>query len=369
MEKLMNFYKRVLTYTLAILILMIMWKLIPLFESMVTSTPRAITPRGELSSLEQNNIELFEKSKESVVFITTQEQVVDYWSRSVMDVQKGSGSGFIWDKFGHILTNYHVIEGASSATIRLSNGADYQASLVGADPSHDLAILKIDAPSLSLRAMPIGESKGLKVGQMVYAIGNPFGLDWTMTIGIISALNRVIDGVDGTKIKQAIQTDASINPGNSGGPLLDSARRVIGVNTSIYSPSGASAGIGFAIPIDLVNKVATQLITYGKYIRPTLGIDVDERMNRLLNQRYGVEGIVVLGVKKGSGAYHVQLKPAKIYRNGSVELGDVIVKIENQKVGSIIELNEALDGKSGGDNIKLTLLRGERLMELEVQLK
>jgi S1-C subfamily serine protease len=217
--------------------------------------------------------------------------------------------------------------------------------------------------------MPIGESKGLKVGQMVYAIGNPFGLDWTMTTGIISALNRVIDGVDGTKIKQAIQTDASINPGNSGGPLLDSARRVIGVNTSIYSPSGASAGIGFAIPIDLVNKVATQLIAYGKYIRPTLGIDVDERMNRLLNQRYGVEGIVVLGVQQGSGAYQAQLKPATVYRDGSIALGDVIVKVEKQKVGSIRELNEALDGKNRGELIKITLLRGERLLLVDVELK
>jgi len=369
MEKLMNFYKRVLTYTLAILLLMIIWRIIPFLEIMVNSTPKAITPRGELSSLEQSNIELFEKSKDSVVFITTQEQVVDYWSRSVMDVQKGSGSGFIWDKFGHIVTNYHVIEGASSATIRLSNGADYQASLVGADPSHDLAVLKIDASSLSLKPMPIGESKGLKVGQMVYAIGNPFGLDWTMTTGIISALNRVIDGVDGSKIKEAIQTDASINPGNSGGPLLDSARRVIGVNTSIYSPSGASAGIGFAIPIDLVNKVATQLIAYGKYIRPTLGIDVDERMNKLLNQRYGIEGIVVLGVQKGSGADHANLEPAKIYRDGSISLGDVIVKIDNDKVGSIIELNEALDTKNNEDRIKVTLLRKEQLIVIELQLK
>ena len=369
MESLMNVYKKLLTYTLALLILMIVWKLIPFLELSVTSTQRAITPRGELSSLEQNNVELFEKSKDSVVFITTQEQVLDYWSRSVMDVPKGSGSGFIWDEFGHIVTNYHVIDGASSATVRLSNGTDYPASLVGADPSHDLAVLKIDAHSLSLRPMPIGESKGLKVGQMVYAIGNPFGLDWTMTTGIISALNRVIDGVDGTKIKQAIQTDASINPGNSGGPLLDSARRVIGVNTSIYSPSGASAGIGFAIPIDLVNKVATQLITYGRYIRPTLGIDVDERMNRLLNQRYGVEGIVVLGVEKGSGAYQAQLKPATVYHDGSVVLGDVIVKVEKQKVGSIRELNEALDGKSRGEFINLTLLRGDRLLLVDVELK
>ncbi|SFV55039.1 HtrA protease/chaperone protein [hydrothermal vent metagenome] len=364
----MNFYKRVLTYTLAVLVLMIVWRIIPFLEIMVSSTPKVVTPRGELSPLEKNSVELFEKSKDSVVFITTQSQVIDYWSRSVMDVPQGTGSGFIWDEFGHIVTNFHVIQDASSATIRLSNGVDYQASLVGADPSHDLAVLKIDAPSLSLKPMPIGESKNLKVGQLVYAIGNPFGLDWTMTTGIISALNRVIDGVDGSKIKEAIQTDASINPGNSGGPLLDSARRVIGVNTSIYSPSGASAGIGFAIPIDLVNQVVTQLISHGKYIRPSIGIEVDERMNRLIYQRYGIEGIVVLGVTKGSGAYKAGLKSAKIYRDGSVELGDVIVKIENQKVSSIRELNEILDNKKRGDIINVTLLRNGGLFVVKIKL-
>jgi len=364
----MNFYKRVLTYTLAVLLLMIIWRVIPFLETMLSSTPKVVTPRGELSSLEKNNVELFEKSKDSVVFITTQSQVVDYWSRSVMDVPQGTGSGFIWDEFGHIVTNFHVIQEASSATIRLSNGVDYQASLVGADPSHDLAVLKIDAPSLTLEPMPIGESKNLKVGQLVYAIGNPFGLDWTMTTGIISALNRVIDGVDGTKIKEAIQTDASINPGNSGGPLLDSARRVIGVNTSIYSPSGASAGIGFAIPIDLVNQVVTQLISHGKYTRPTIGIEVDERMNKLIYQRYGIEGIVILGVTKGSGAYKAGLKPAQIYRDGSVELGDVIVKVDNQKVGSIRELNELLDTKTKGETVDITVLRGDRLINLSLKL-
>lgn len=365
----MNFYKKILTYTLAILFLMIIWRVIPFIETMASSTPKAITPRGELSALEKSSVELFEKSKDSVVFITTQAQVIDYWTRSVMDVPKGSGSGFVWDEFGHIVTNFHVIQGASSATVRLSNGVDYQAFLVGADPSHDLAVLKIDATSLSLKPMPIGESKNLKVGQLVYAIGNPFGLDWTMTTGIISALNRVIDGVDGSKIKEAIQTDASINPGNSGGPLLDSARRVIGVNTSIYSPSGASAGIGFAIPIDLVNRVVTQLISHGKYLRPAIGIEVDERMNKLIYQRYGIEGIVVLNVTRGSGAFKAGLIAAKIYRDGSVELGDVIVKVDNEKVGSITELNEMLDGKIKGDSVELTILRGDSLVVVEVELR
>jgi len=242
-----------------------LYEALPFLQSIVASKPKAITPRGALMQIERTNIAIFERAKPSVVYISTLKRVVDYWSMSVWDIPKGTGSGFIWDEFGHIVTNYHVIEGASEAVVTLSNGLRYQAKLVGADPRYDLAVLKIKPVAGVMKPVIIGNSDDLRVGQIVYAIGNPFGLDWTMTMGIISALERVIDQQNGARIRHAIQTDAAINPGNSGGPLLDSAGRVIGVNTAIYSPSGASAGIGFAIPINLVNRVVSALIA-GRYI-------------------------------------------------------------------------------------------------------
>nr|WP_197972127.1 trypsin-like peptidase domain-containing protein [Nitrosophilus labii] len=364
----MNFYKRVLTFTLALMLLMIVWEMIPFLEVLISAKPKPVTPRGELSSIEKTNIEIFEKNKDSVVYISTLQTVVDYWSLSVFNVPRGTGSGFIWDEFGHIVTNYHVIEGASEARVRLSNGQDYDAVLVGADPSHDLAVLKIKPIPGVMKPVIIGSSKDLRVGQIVYAIGNPFGLDWTMTTGIISALDRVIDEGEGVKIKHAIQTDAAINPGNSGGPLLDSAGRVIGVNTAIYSPSGANAGIGFAIPVDLVNRVVSQLIAYGKYIKPTLGIESDDRMNALLKKRFGIEGVAVLGVQPGSGAFKVGLVPAKIYADGSIMFGDIITAIDGKKVATFKELEEYLDEKSIGDEVVIEVLRGKKRMKIPVIL-
>jgi len=284
------------------LVVVVLWQLLPFFEVVITAKPKPVTPRGDLMQLEKSNIAIFEQAKPSVVYISTLQRVIDYWNMSVLDVPKGTGSGFVWDRFGHIVTNYHVIEGASEAVVTLSNGLGYKATLVGADPSHDLAVLKIKPIPGVMKPVIIGDSDKLRVGQIVYAIGNPFGLDWTMTMGIISALGRVINEESGAKIKGAIQTDAAINPGNSGGPLLDSAGRVIGVNTAIYSPSGASAGIGFAIPINLVNRVVSSLIAYGKYVPPSLGIESDDRINRLLRRRFGIEGVAVLAVHPHSPA-------------------------------------------------------------------
>ncbi|WP_281950621.1 S1C family serine protease [Nitrosophilus kaiyonis] len=365
----MSFYKKVFTYTLAILLLMIAWRLIPFLEIAISAQPKPVTPRGELSPIEKTNIEIFEKSKDSVVYISTLEQVVDLWSLSVFNIPKGTGSGFVWDKFGHIVTNFHVIEGASEARVRLSNGQDYKAILIGADPSHDLAVLKINPVPGVMKPIIIGTSKDLKVGQLVYAIGNPFGLDWTMTSGIISALDRVIDEENGAKIKHAIQTDAAINPGNSGGPLLDSAGRVIGVNTAIYSPSGAYAGIGFAIPIDLVNKVVSQLIAYGRYKRADIGIESDDRINRLLKKRFNIEGVAILGIKPGSSAYEAGLIPAKIYPDGRIIFGDIIIEADGKKVASLKDLDEILEEKNIGDTIILTVKRGEKVLKISVILK
>lgn len=221
--------------------------------------PKAITPRGDLGSDEAMTIELFETNKNSVVYIVTAQAVVDVWTRNIYNIPRGAGSGFVWDEQGHIVTNYHVIAEASQARIRLSDGRDYSAVLVGVSPENDLAVLKINVPLKPPRPILIGESDNLKVGQKVFAIGNPFGLDWTLTTGIVSALDRSI-GNENDKIDHLIQTDAAINPGNSGGPLLDSAGRLIGVNTAIFSPSGAYAGVGFAIPVDTVNRIVPEII-------------------------------------------------------------------------------------------------------------
>jgi S1-C subfamily serine protease len=226
--------------------------------------PRTVTPRGELASLEKSVIELHKKTAPSVVHITTEGLQRDMYSRNVYKVPEGTGSGFVWDDGGHVVTNYHVIQKAAGAQVTLADGSKWQARLVGVAPQKDLAVLWIDAPKDKLVPITVGSSHDLQVGQMVFAIGNPFGLDQSLTMGIISALGREIESVTHEPIKDVIQTDAAINPGNSGGPLLDSAGRLIGVNTAIYSPSGASAGIGFAIPVDEVNATVPELIRTGK---------------------------------------------------------------------------------------------------------
>ena len=245
--------------------------------------PRAITPRGDLAEDEKTTIQIYEQASKSVVFITRLRLQRDYLSLNVQQVPEGTGSGFVWDKAGHIVTNYPVIQGADSAQVTLADHSSWKARTVGAYPDKDLAVLRIDAPADKLFPIAVGTSQDLKVGQKVFAIGNPFGLDQTLTTGVISALNREIESVTHRPIQGMIQTDAAINPGNSGGPLLDSAGRLIGVNTAISSPSGASAGIGFAIPVDEVNRVVPQLIAHGKVTRPGLGVQVasDQQAKRL----------------------------------------------------------------------------------------
>lgn len=226
----------------------------------IEAKPRIPVQRAALSGKETETIRLFEENKNSVVYISTIQSVMDVWTRNVYNLPKGTGSGFVWDEAGHIVTNYHVIADASGARIRLSDGRDYPATLVGVSPENDLAVLKIDVAIKPPKPIVIGTSHDLKVGQNVYAIGNPFGLDWTLTTGIVSALDRSIGDSQERQIHHLIQTDAAINPGNSGGPLLDSAGRLIGVNTAIFSPSGAYAGVGFAIPIDIVNRIVPRII-------------------------------------------------------------------------------------------------------------
>ncbi|HTP50889.1 MAG TPA: trypsin-like peptidase domain-containing protein, partial [Anaeromyxobacteraceae bacterium] len=234
------------------------------------AAPRPVVARGDLAADEQANVALFKQASPSVVYITTlTRRLVGYFD--VTEVPQGTGSGFIWDASGHVVTNFHVIQGASAARITLHDQSEWPATLVGASPDQDIAVLRIAAPRGRLAPILLGRSADLQVGQRVFAIGNPFGLDFTLTTGIVSALGRSIPSLTGRKIEDVIQTDAAINPGNSGGPLLDSAGRLIGVNTQIASPSGGSAGIGFAVPVDTVNRVVPQLIEHGRVTRPRLG--------------------------------------------------------------------------------------------------
>src|SRR5687767_8071469 len=300
----------------------------------VEAEPRPVTARRELMADEQSVIGLFEAAKGSVVFISTQERVLDYWTRNVMTVPRGTGSGFIWDEQGHVITNLHVIQGGSQAVVKLADGRDFEAEFVGGSAAHDIAVLRIKTPQNAPAPIPVGSSNDVQVGQKVFAIGNPFGLDWTLTTGIVSALDRSLTGEDGRVIQHLIQTDAAINPGNSGGPLLDSAGRLIGMNTAIFSPSGASAGVGFAVPVDTVNRVVPELISKGNYAPPSLGIDVDESINRVLMRELQLEGVAVLRVHPGSTAEQAGLRGARMEVDGFTP-GDVILAVNNKTVSNV----------------------------------
>ena len=351
---------------------MLLWRTLPLIESLFVPGNggiRAITARGDLALDERATIELFEQSRGSVVFISTTKLVRDIWTRNVFAVPRGNGSGFFWDDAGHIVTNFHVIQGASEATVKLADGRDYQAALIGASPSHDIAVLKIGVGFKRPPPIPIGTSHDLKVGQKVFAIGNPFGLDWTLTTCIISALDRSLASENGPAIEHLIQTDAAINPGNSGGPLLDSAGRLIGINTAIYSPSGASAGIGFAVPVDTILRVVPQIIDKGKYIQPSLGISVDERFNDRIVQSLNIRGVVVLSVTPGSAAEKAGLRGAAISMEGSIAPKDIIIAINGKKMESVSKLLARIDDFNIGDIVTLTVFRNEQIREVDITLQ
>ncbi len=368
-----RFLVRLFWLTLAAIAVILVWRGPPdisgWFQPKPDATPRVVAARGDLAADEKSTIDLFEKSRGSVVYITTKAEVRDFWTRNVFSVPRGTGSGFIWDDAGHVITNYHVIENASEATVKLADGRDYKAALVGASPAHDIAVLKIGVGFKRPPPVPLGTSHDLKVGQKVYAIGNPFGLDWTLTTGIISALDRSLGGDNGGTIEHLIQTDAAINPGNSGGPLLDSAGRLIGINTAIYSPSGANAGIGFAVPVDTVNRVVPQLIKGGKYIRPALGIEVDESVNQRIAELRGVEGVVILRISPGSAAEAAGLKGATVSRDGGIVPGDTIVAIAGKPVDGVGKLLSTLDDHKVGDVVKVTVLREGKKVDVDVALQ
>ncbi len=330
--------------------------------------PRDVAPRGPLRSDELSTVDVFRRSSPSVVYITTVGLVRDFFSRNVMRVPRGTGSGFVWDRHGNVVTNYHVISGAQEALVRLADQRTFMARLVGASPQHDLAVLHIEVEDGVPPPLPIGSSADLLVGQSVLAIGNPFGFDHTLTTGIVSALDRSIDSDGGGVIENLIQTDAAINPGNSGGPLLDSAGRLIGVNTVIYSPSGAYAGLGFAVPVDTINRVVPRLIRFGRYVRPVLGISSSDAIAPRLLEPLGIRGVPVLSVAPNSPARQLGLQPARMSPGGSVILGDVIQAIDGHPTNSLQELTSVLDEYDIGDEVELQVWRNGERIDLRTEL-
>ena len=308
---------------------------------------------------ELHTIRLFENASPSVCYITTKTRQRSFWSFDVTEVPSGSGSGFVWDQDGHIITNYHVIKGATQAIVTLGNGNSYQASLVGVAKEKDLAVLKIEAPKGELPPIPVGNSENIRVGQNVYAIGNPFGLDQTLTTGVVSALDREINSQAGVPIRGVIQSDAAINPGNSGGPLLDSRGLLIGVNTAIYSPSGASAGIGFSIPVDVVRYVIPDLIRYGEVRRASLDANL-----RQLN-RYG---LMFNEINNQGVADRAGIRGLRRDANGRYVMGDILAGINGEPIRSYSDYYLEMEKYAPGDVVELNLLRNEQPLTVSVKL-
>ena len=333
----------------------------------VAKESRPITPRGDLSDDEKSTIQLFRETSPSVVHITTLTQGRDPLSFRALDVPDGTGTGFVYDDAGHIVTNFHVIQKARSARIMLADNSTWEATLVGYVRDKDLAVLKIKAPPARLKKVAIGESAGLQVGQKVFAIGSPFGLDQTLTTGVISGLGREIESVGGGMITGVIQTDAAINPGNSGGPLLDSAGRLIGVNTMIVSPSGAFSGVGFAVPVDTVNQSVPELIRLGVIERGTLGVQLlEDGMARRLGVRGGA---LVNRVFEKSGAEAAGILSTYRDIDGTIHLGDILVEVAGRGVTGSSDIPRALDGKKAGEEITVVVVRRNQKVPLKVRLQ
>ena len=337
----------------------------PYFDRLLfsASTSRTVEPRGALADIERTSIELFERASPSVVQVVgARAGALDAAQSEGENGAAQSGTGFIWDAAGHVVTNDHVVEGAGSLAVRLASGQVLRAQLVGTAPNYDLAVIRVDNTRSLPPPIAIGSSDDLKVGQWVFAIGNPFGLDQTLTTGIISALKRRLPTSGGREITNVIQTDAAINPGNSGGPLLDSAGRVIGVNTAILSPSGTSAGIGFAIPIDAVNRVVPELIRRGSVPTPGIGIVA---ASEAAATRAGAEGVVILRTVPGSSAERAGLRGVDAK---SGRAGDVIVGINGKQVRRLADLTQELERVGVGKRVTLSVQRDGRETPIEVEV-
>ena len=347
--------KRIIVLAIAVLLALVVLQ--PYVTGYLFSArePRPVAARGDLSDYEQSTIRVFETVAPSVV------QVVALQGRGPSGGEPaGSGTGFIWDAAGNVVTNNHVVENGSSFVVRLASGEVLPAEVVGRAPNYDLAVLRVERRGGLPAPVPVGRSADLKVGQTAYAIGNPFGLDQSLTTGIISALKRRLPTSGGREVADVIQTDAAINPGNSGGPLLDSAGRLIGVNTAIFSPSGTNAGIGFAIPVDVVNRVVPELIRSGRVPTPGIGILAGDET---LAAQLGVNGIIVAGVVPGSPADRAGLRGVDT-RAGII--GDVIVGVADAPVRHLSDLTDKLESTGVGNTVSLTILRDNRRQNVEV---
>ena len=337
-------------------------------QAALTETPPAGITDPSTATDEQNNIEVYRALSPGVVFIHSTSYARDFFG--FVEPQEGSGSGSILDQQGNILTNFHVIAGAQKLSVSLGGQKDYPAVVVGSDPDTDLAVIRLtQKPAGPLTVVPLGDSDKLVVGQKVLAIGNPFGMDRTLTTGVISGLQRPIRARNNRLIEGAIQTDASINPGNSGGPLLDSRGRMIGINSQILSPSGSSAGVGFAVPVSIAKRVVPQLLQTGAVRRPKLGIST-RNVEAFRNQvdLPTEDGVLIIQVARGSGAAQAGLRGMQQTEMGEVELGDIIVGIDNDKVGNSDDLFRVLDKHQIGETVQVHIYRDGRRMSVPVRL-
>ena len=335
--------------------------------SFAEQSPANISDPSAVSD-EQNNIEIYKAVSPGVAFINTTSYSQDWWGNE--QEGKGNGSGSVIDANGDILTNYHVIDQAQKLTVSFGGDKVYPAKLSGGDPDTDLAVIKIDPPATGLTVVPLGDSDKLTVGQKVLAIGNPFGLDRTLTTGVISGLQRPIRARNNRPIDAAIQTDASINPGNSGGPLLDKFGRMIGINSQILSPAGGSVGVGFAVPVNIAKRVVPQLIQFGEVRRPKLGANLLS-VSSLGEQgaRLPVaSGLVVRNVVQGSSAANAGLKGLSQDPTGSVTLGDIIISIDGEKMDDSDDLFRYLDKKQIGDTVQVQVYRNGSNVTIPVRL-
>ena len=343
------------------------WLAFTLFASgSVSAAPTVSSPIDFATDDERNTIEVFESARPSVVFVTNQQLTRARNSFDLVTIPRGSGTGFVWSDQGYIVTNFHVVEGANKIMITLQDQSNWPADVVGLAPERDIAVLKIAAPKEQLHVLQLGDSGQLRVGRKVLAIGNPFGLDATLTTGVVSALGREIESPNKRKITNVIQTDAAINPGNSGGPLLNSQGRLIGVNTMIYSPSGASAGIGFAIPVNTVKEVVPELIEHGRLVRPVLGIAVAPDH---WAQQIGIAGVPILRVEPNSPAQAAGLVGAQRNSWGQISLGDVIVGIDDKPTPNDDQLLAALEDYKPGDSVNVSIARNGKLLTLAITLR
>jgi len=326
--------------------------------------PRPVAPAAPLEADETHTIQIFERAAPSVVFIVNSALSRRLFSRNVYEVPQGAGSGFVWNEEGYIVTNFHVVYNADSLTVVLADQTEHEARVVGVDPDHDLAVVQIQLAKEKLSPITVGSSHDLKVGQKVLAIGNPFGLDHTLTTGVVSALHRSIESMTKRTIENVIQTDAAINPGNSGGPLLDSGGRLIGINTMIVSPSGAFSGIGFAVPVDTINDIVPQLIQHGKVIRAGIGVSV---LPDSLARRSVRQGVIIGKVVPGGAADRSGLRGTTQGRSG--QLGDVIIALDGEPVDTGDDLLRLLGRHKAGEQVRLEILRDGQSREVIVRLE